>query len=90
MRKRVGLLTRKDKTERFHTPQSGIVVHVTHLMALPFSHQFGGAMQALFGLDHLASGKSILAASVLAEFDQIPSLCRCANFAMSRRVKVDC
>jgi hypothetical protein len=28
-------------------------------------------MQALFGFDHLARGEPILAASVLAEFDQI-------------------
>ena len=40
-------------------------------MALPFRHQFGGAVQALFGLDHVAGGEAILAASVLAEFDQI-------------------
>src|SRR6266700_1536135 len=39
-------------------------------MALPFRHQFSGAVQALFNLDHLAGGKPILAASVLAEFDQ--------------------
>ena len=40
-------------------------------MALPFGHQFGGAVQALFRLDHLAGREPILAASVLAEFDQI-------------------
>ena len=40
-------------------------------MAFPFRHEFGGAMQALFGLDHLAGGEAIFAASVLAEFDQI-------------------
>ena len=40
-------------------------------MALPFSHQFGGAVQAPFRLDHRAGGEAILAASVLAEFDQI-------------------
>ena len=40
-------------------------------MAIPFGHQFGGAMQALFRLDHLAGGEAIVAASVLAEFDQI-------------------
>ena len=40
-------------------------------MAFPFRHQFGRAMQALFGLDHLARSEAILAASVLAEFDQI-------------------
>ena len=43
-------------------------------MALLFRHQFGGAVQALFGLDHRAGGEPILAASVLAKFDQI----RCA------------
>ena len=40
-------------------------------MAFPLRHQFGGAVQALFGLDHLARREAILAASVLAEFDQI-------------------
>ena len=40
-------------------------------MALPFRHQFGGMVQALFGLDHLGRGEAIFAASVLAEFDQI-------------------
>ena len=71
MRQRVGLLARKDKAARFRTRQSGFAVRVTHLMALPFRHQFGGAVQALFGLDHVAGGEAILAASVLAEFDQI-------------------
>ena len=40
-------------------------------MAFPFRHQFGGAVQALFRLDHVAGGEAIFAASVLAEFDQI-------------------
>ena len=40
-------------------------------MAFPFRHEFGGAVQALFGLDHVAGGEAIFAASVLAEFDQI-------------------
>ena len=40
-------------------------------MALPFGHQFGGVVQALFRLDHLARGEAIFAPSVLAEFDQI-------------------
>ena len=71
MRQRVGLLARKDKTARFRTRQRRFAVRVTHLMALPFRHQFGGAVQALFRLDHLAGGEAILAASVLAEFDQI-------------------
>ena len=71
MRQRVGLLARQDKTARFRTRQSAFSVGAMHLMALPFSHQFGGAMQALFGLDHRAGREAILAASVLAEFDQI-------------------
>ncbi len=40
-------------------------------MTFPLGHQFGGAVQALFGLDHLLSGEAILAPSVLAQFDQI-------------------
>ena len=40
-------------------------------MAFLLGHEFGGAVQALFGLDHLAGGEAVLAASVLAEFDQI-------------------
>ena len=40
-------------------------------MAFPFCHEFGGAVQALFGLDHVAGGEAIFAASVLAKFDQI-------------------
>ena len=71
MRQRVGLLARKDKPARFRTRQSGFAIRVTHLMAIPFGHQFGGAVQALFRLDHLARSEAILAASVLAEFDQI-------------------
>ena len=40
-------------------------------MAFLLSHQFGGAVQALFGLDHLPGGEAVLAPSVLAEFNQI-------------------
>jgi hypothetical protein len=40
-------------------------------MAFAFRHQFGRAVQALFGLDHVAGGEAILAASVLAKLDQI-------------------
>ena len=71
MRQRVGLLARKDKTARFRTRQSHFAVRVTHLMAFPFCHEFGGAVQALFGLDHRAGGEAVFAAIVLAEFDQI-------------------
>src|SRR6516164_8597117 len=71
MRQRVGLLARKDKTARFRTRQNGFAVRATHLMAFPLGHQFGGTVQALFRLDHLESGEPILAASILAEFDQI-------------------
>ena len=71
VRQRVGLLARQDKAAPFRKRQRRFAVRVTHLMALPFRHQFGGAVQALFSLDHLAGGEAILAASVLAEFDQI-------------------
>jgi hypothetical protein len=40
-------------------------------MALAFRHQFGRAMEALFLFDHGAGCEPILAANVLAEFDQI-------------------
>jgi hypothetical protein len=38
-------------------------------MAIPFRHEFGGAVQALFRLDHGAGREAIFAASVLAKFD---------------------
>ena len=71
MRQRVGLLAGQDKAALFGTRQSGLAVRVIHLMAFPFGHQFRGAVQALFRLDHLAGGEAIFAARVLAEFDQI-------------------
>ncbi len=84
--KRVGLLARKDKAARFRTRQRRFAVRVTHRMAFPFRHQFGGAVQALFGLDHLAGGEAIFAAPVLAEFDQIG---RAAHRAHDRVELVD-
>ncbi len=54
---------------------AALAVPAADLMAFPFSHQFGGTVQALFGLDHLAGGEAILAATVLAEFDQIGRVC---------------
>ncbi len=33
--------------------------------------KFGGAVQALFGLDHVAGGEAVLPGIVLAEFDKI-------------------
>ena len=71
MRQRVGLLAGKDKTARFRTRQRRLPVGVIHLMAFPFRHQFGGAVQALFRLDHGAGGEAVFAAIILAEFDQI-------------------
>jgi hypothetical protein len=71
MRQRVSLLAGKHKPASFSERQRRFAVRVTHLMALPFSHQFGGTMQALFGLDHLAGGEAILVSSVRAEFDEI-------------------
>ena len=71
MRQRLGLLSRENKTARFRARQRGFALPVTDLMAFLLGHQLGGAVQALFGLDHLACGEAILAASVLAQFDQI-------------------
>ena len=71
MRKRLGLLPRKHKAARFCTRQRHIAVPVADLMAFLLGHEFGGAVQTLFGLDHLAGGEAVLAASVLAEFDQL-------------------
>ena len=36
-----------------------------------FGHEFGGAVQALFGLDPLGCGEAVLTTSVRSEFDQI-------------------
>ena len=71
MRQRLGLLARKNQAARFRTRQRRFAVPVTHLVAFLIGHEFGGAVQALFGLDHLAGGKAVLAASVRAEFDQL-------------------
>jgi hypothetical protein len=104
MRQRVGLLAGQDKAALFGAP-SRLLSAVVHFMAFALGHQFGRAVQALFGLDHVAGGEAILAASVLPSSTRsgepriapmtslnwsMPSLCRCANIAMSRRVKVDC
>ena len=51
MRQRVGLLARQDKAAR-SARASAASRSLTHLMAFPFRHEFGGAVQALFGLDH--------------------------------------
>jgi hypothetical protein len=71
MRQRLGLFAGKDKAALFGTRQCGLSVPVMDLMALLFCHQFRRAIQALFGLDHFVRREAILAADVLAEFDQI-------------------
>jgi len=78
MRQRVGLLSRKDKAARFRTRHCRLPIRVLYLMAFPFGHEFG-AVQALFGLDHLACGEAILVPSILAEFDQIGRMIDRAN-----------
>ena len=55
MRQRVGLLAGKHKPALFGARQCGLSVCIIDLMAFPFRHQFGRAMQALFGLDHFAA-----------------------------------
>ena len=67
----VVLLARKDKAALFSSRQSRFAVRATHPMAFPFRHEFGGAVEALFSLDHGARGEAIFAACVLAEFDKI-------------------
>ena len=71
MRERVDLFARKDKTARFRTRKSRPPVGAVHLMSFPFCHEFGGAVQALFRLDHGAGREAIFATSVPAKFDQI-------------------
>jgi len=71
MRKRLGLLPRKDKTPRFRTRQCRFGVSVADLMTFLLGHQFGCAVQALFGLDHVAGGEAVLAATIPTEFDKI-------------------
>jgi hypothetical protein len=71
MRQRIGLLARKDKAALFGARQRGLSVPVIDFMAFAFCHEFGGAMQPLFRLDHGAGREAIFAASVLAKFDQI-------------------
>ena len=71
MRERLGLLAGKDEAAR-HARSS------VACLSVPFTSwrsrsamEFGGPVQALFRLDHGAGGEAILAANVLAEFDQI-------------------
>ena len=71
MRQRVHLLAGQGKAALFGMDQGGLAVPVVHLMAFPAGHRFRSAVQAPFGLDHLPGGETVLAASVLAEFDQI-------------------
>jgi hypothetical protein len=52
----IGLLARKDEAALFGARPRRLPVGVVHLMALPFCHEFGGLVQAPFGLDHVASG----------------------------------
>ena len=54
MRQRLGLLSRKHKAARFRARQRRFAVPVADFVAFPLGHEFGGAMQALFRLDHLA------------------------------------
>ena len=79
MRQRIGLLARKDKTARFRPRQRRPPVGAVQLMAFPSCHEFGGAVQALFRLDHVASREAIFSASVLAKFDQIGGIAHRAH-----------
>lgn len=87
----------------FRALQCSLVICAVYLIAFPFRHEFDGAVEALFELDHGVDGEGILDRSVCraneigraahcalhgAEpFD--PVLCRRANIARSRLEKVD-
>jgi hypothetical protein len=74
-RQRLDLLSRKHETARSRARQHRLF----QIMAFLFRHEFSGAKQALFGLDHVARGEAVLAASVLAEFDKIGRATDCAH-----------
>ena len=71
MRQRLGLLAGKGQPAIRRARQRGFSAPVIHLMAFALGHHRGGAMQALFGLDHAAAGEAVLPNIVLAEFDKI-------------------
>ena len=81
MRQSVGLFARKDETAHFCMLERRPPVSAVHLMAFASCHEFGGAVQALFRLDHGAGREAIFSASVLAKFDQIGRIAhRAHNF----------
>src|SRR3546814_2171801 len=51
--------------------QSRLARLLVGAVPLPLGHQFRSALQPLFGLDHVARREPIIAAPVLAEFDQV-------------------
>ena len=69
MSQRLGLLSREDETARFRLGQCGLALPVPDVMAFPLGHEVGGAVQALFGLDHVPCGEAILAAAVRTRID---------------------
>ena len=60
--------------------QRRFAVPVADLVAFLLGHEFGGAMQALFGLNHLAGSEAVLTVSARAEFDQIGAPHRAHDF----------
>src|SRR3546814_18171778 len=54
----------------------GVSLDITDAVLGMDGHYIGGAMQALFGLDHRARSKAILPASILAQSDYVG---RCAH-----------
>jgi len=72
MGQRVGLLAGQDKTAHLRAAQVRLLVPVTDLVTFLLGHQFGGAMQgAVRPRSSHGCGEAVLAASVLAESDQI-------------------
>src|SRR3546814_9575809 len=75
MLERGALLTGKFQPALRCVRQRALPVCIRHVMPIAFGHRFSGAAQALLGLDHIATGKSVLSAPVLAESNQLG---RCA------------
>src|SRR3546814_20945068 len=65
------LRARQRQPARLLAGKSRLALLLVGAVPLPLGHQFRSALQPLFGLDHVAQREPIIAAPVLAEFDQV-------------------
>src|SRR3546814_3564015 len=65
------LFTRQIQPALRRLRQRALSLDLWHAMLVACRHQLAGALQPLFGLDHVARREPLLAASVLAEGDQV-------------------